>query len=209
MLIYFIRHGETAWNKERRMQGRSDIPLNDYGRKLARITAAALSDIPFELIYTSPLLRAKETAQIMAAGRNLPVHEDVRLIEMGFGIGEGKTLEEIRSMPETGLYRFLDSPETYLPPEGAESFDELYARCQSFIKEVILPAEKTCQAMLVICHGALIRGMIHHITGMTTADFWKVTHYNCSATIASCDNGWIQLLEQGKIYYDKDVNTIW
>ena len=89
MKIYFIRHGETIWNKENKIQGQSDIPLNEYGRELAYITADALKDIPFDIVYSSPLIRAKETADILVKNRNLEIHTDHRLVEMSFGEGEG------------------------------------------------------------------------------------------------------------------------
>ena len=65
MKIYLIRHGETEWNKECRLQGQTDIELNEYGRELAAITSEALKDIPFEIIFHSPLNRAEETARIL------------------------------------------------------------------------------------------------------------------------------------------------
>ena len=73
MRLYIIRHGETEWNVLRRFQGRSDIPLNDEGRRLARITAEALSEVPFARIYTSPLKRAYETAMIIKGERDIPI----------------------------------------------------------------------------------------------------------------------------------------
>ena len=65
MRLYMIRHGETEWNVKKRFQGQSDIPLNNEGRKIARITAEALADVPFTRVYTSPLKRAYETAIIL------------------------------------------------------------------------------------------------------------------------------------------------
>ena len=67
MKIYLIRHGETDWNKLRRLQGQADIPLNEFGRQLARETDPALRDVPFDRIYTSPLKRARETAELVTA----------------------------------------------------------------------------------------------------------------------------------------------
>ena len=89
MKLYLIRHGETDWNKTRRLQGQVDIPLNDFGRKLARETAPALQTVPFEVVYTSPLLRAKETAELVIGDRKIPMIEDTRIMEMGFGEYEG------------------------------------------------------------------------------------------------------------------------
>ena len=90
MKLYIVRHGETDWNKKRRIQGQVDIPLNDFGRSLARKTAKGLSGIPFEVCYTSPLGRAKETARLILEGRKTPILEDQRIIEMSFGDYEGK-----------------------------------------------------------------------------------------------------------------------
>ena len=75
MELYLIRHGETDYNKERKIQGSCDIPLNEYGRELARETAEGLKDIPFDVIFTSPLCRARETAEWIARGRQIPVYE--------------------------------------------------------------------------------------------------------------------------------------
>ena len=89
MKLYLIRHGETEWNVKRRFQGRSDIPLNEEGRRLARITAQALVGVPFSRIYTSPLKRAYETAMIIKGERDIPVIEEPRIIEISFGEYEG------------------------------------------------------------------------------------------------------------------------
>ena len=85
MDIYLIRHGETDWNKTKRLQGVTDIPLNAYGIELAEKTAEGLKDVPFDRIYTSPLIRAKETAQIILGTRQIPLLEDPRIKEIGFG----------------------------------------------------------------------------------------------------------------------------
>lgn len=89
MKLYIIRHGETDWNVKRRFQGRADIPLNEEGRRLARITSEALKETAFTKIYTSPLKRAYETAMIIKGDRDIPVIEEPRIIEIGFGEYEG------------------------------------------------------------------------------------------------------------------------
>ena len=75
MKLYIVRHGETDWNKARKIQGQSDIPLNAFGRHLARETAKGLADVHFDLCFTSPLSRAKETARIILEGRDVPIIE--------------------------------------------------------------------------------------------------------------------------------------
>lgn len=209
MKIYFVRHGETVWNKEKKIQGQSDIPLNEYGRELGTITAEALKDIPFDIVYSSPLIRAKETAEILVKNRNLEILEDPRLVEMSFGEGEGESLPEIHAHPEMKLHNFIHNPGEYTPPAGGETFEELYDRCKNFIDEVILPAEKKYDTMLIVGHGALIRGFIHNINNRSSRDFWIVTHKNCSVTIAECIDGKLSLLEEAKIYYTEETQATW
>lgn len=209
MKIYLVRHGETIWNKEKKIQGQSDIPLNEYGRELAHITSNALKDIPFDIVYSSPLVRAKETAEILVKNRNLEIHTDNRLVEMSFGEGEGESLPEIHAHPEMKLHNFIHNPGNYTPPVGGETFEELYERCKSFIEEVLIPAEKKYNSMLLVGHGALIRGMIHYINNRPSKDFWIVTHKNCSVTIADCTDGQLTLLEEAKIFYYEKEQATW
>lgn len=209
MKIYFVRHGETVWNKEKKIQGQSDIPLNEYGRELGTITAEALKDIPFDIVYSSPLIRAKETAEILVKNRNLEIHEDPRLVEMSFGEGEGESLPEIHTHPEMKLHNFIHNPGEYIPPAGGETFEELYNRCKNFIEEVIIPAENKYETMLIVGHGALIRGFIHNINHRPSKDFWIVTHKNCSVTITECLNGKLALLEEAKIFYHEEIQSTW
>jgi len=85
MLLYIVRHGETDWNKAGKVQGRTDIPLNERGRYLAEETAKGMKNIRIDFGYTSPLIRAKETAQIILGDRNVPLMEDERIEELCFG----------------------------------------------------------------------------------------------------------------------------
>ncbi len=108
MRLYLIRHGETDWNKVRRIQGSSDISLNEYGRELARLTRDGLKKIPFDIAFTSPLDRAVETGKIILEGRNIPLHKDQRLAEADFGEYEG-ILEEELEKKEDSLFGFFQS----------------------------------------------------------------------------------------------------
>lgn len=209
MKIYFVRHGETLWNKEKKIQGQSDIPLNEYGKELALITSEAMKDIPFDIVYSSPLIRARETAEILVKNRSLEIYENDLLMEMSFGEGEGESLPEIHAHPEMKLHKFIHNPDEYIPPAGGETFEDLYARCKNFIENFIIPAEKKYNCMLLVGHGALIRGMIHYITNRPSRDFWIVTHKNCSVTIADCVGGKLTLLEEAKIYYKEKTKATW
>ena len=84
-MIYLTRHGQTDWNVQKKVMGRCDEPLNEKGREQAKQTKELLSDINFDLIICSPLLRAKETAQIINQDRNIKIEYDDRIIERDFG----------------------------------------------------------------------------------------------------------------------------
>ena len=94
MLLYFIRHGQTDWNKDMRMQGQSDIPLNENGRESAIEAGKTLANTHIDLAFSSPLKRAKETAELVLAGRDIPIIEDKRIEEICFGICEGMSGSE-------------------------------------------------------------------------------------------------------------------
>lgn len=89
-MLYIMRHGKTEWNAEHKLQGRTDIPLCEEGRQMAKNAHEEYKDVHFDVCYCSPLCRARETAQLLLEGRNVPVITDERLIEMSFGIYEGK-----------------------------------------------------------------------------------------------------------------------
>ena len=111
MDIYLIRHGETDYNKVRRLQGVTDIPLNARGIELAQKTAERLKDIHFDRIYTSPLIRARKTAEIIRGNRDLEIIPTEGLREISFGDYEGLTiLKDQYNIPDPDLCIFFDAP---------------------------------------------------------------------------------------------------
>lgn len=122
-MLYIMRHGRTDWNVRHKLQGRTDIPLNDEGRMMAAEAGKQYSDIHFDICYSSPLERAKETADIFLKGRNVPVYTDDRLVEMGFGVYEG--IENSFAIDDCPINTLFKKPEKYVTVEGGESFEEL------------------------------------------------------------------------------------
>ena len=156
MKIYIVRHGQTDWNKARRIQGQVDIPLNEFGRHLARETARGLRDVRFDACFTSPLSRAKETAQIILAGRDVPVIDEPRLEEMSFGVYEGKCCAgDNWELPEN-FHRFFDGPDRYEAPEGGESFGQVRDRTGAFLEELARRPEYADGQILLATHGAAL-----------------------------------------------------
>lgn len=204
MKIYLVRHGETEWNKEYRLQGQSDTRLNDYGRELAVITAEALKDIPFDVIFHSPLNRAEETAVILKRDRKIEMIADERLKEMSFGTAEGGHILVIKNNSEDPMYNFLKHPGKYIPPENGERFEEVYARTGAFIRDMILPLEEKYENVLIVAHGAVNRTILNAIAGIPVSDFWNIRLKNCAVSIIDLTDGKLTLEQEGDIYYQSE-----
>lgn len=202
MEIYLIRHGETDWNKEFRFQGRTDIPLNEFGRELARLTSDGLKDIPFEAAFCSPLNRAFETAKTIIRDRDISLTVDPRLIEVSFGIMEGCNFVEAAKDPSDPIHNFLKHPDQYQAPEGAESFAEIYARSAEFMEQVIRPLENQYQTILIVAHGALNRSIMNRIAGIPLENFWGIKLPNCAVSRLGLKNGEFSVLEESRVYYE-------
>lgn len=177
-MLYIMRHGTTDWNVAYRLQGRTDIPLNGEGRRMAERARAEALGIPFDVCYSSPLVRARETAEIVLRGRNVPILTDERLIEMCFGVCEG--MEKIYSKPECPLNVFFQMPERYTEPvEGAESMDELFGRTGEFLREVVRPQLDAGRNILIVGHGAMNSALICQVKGLPRAEFWSAGLEQC------------------------------
>lgn len=203
MKIYIVRHGETPWNKKKLIQGQQDIPLNDYGRELAKKTGEGLKDVPFDRVFSSPLQRAYETAEILIEGRNLPIETDDRLKEIKFGAAEGRNIIEARADKNDPIGNFFDSPADYQPVEGGETFDQVRERGMEFLKERILPLENQCENVLMVAHACIIRSIVSGILELPLKEFWAGPPYkNCCVAILSCENGIVRVEEEAKLYYE-------
>jgi probable phosphoglycerate mutase len=177
-MLYIMRHGKTDWNAAHKLQGRTDIPLNAEGRNMAARAGEEYRDIPFDVCYCSPLIRAKETAEIVLRGRAVPIITDVRLIEMSFGIYEG--VENSFQIPDCPINALFRAPEKYTTPvEGAESLEELYARTGAFLKEIIEPQLKQGKDILIVGHGAMNSSIVCQVKGIPIEKFWSAGIENC------------------------------
>ena len=117
-MLYIMRHGRTDWNDAYKLQGRTDIPLNDAGRRMAQEAAQRYREVSFDVCFCSPLIRARETAEIFLKGRDTPILFDDRLKEMCFGVCEGS--ENVFENRDTPVYTLFKDPTHYVAPEGAE-----------------------------------------------------------------------------------------
>ncbi|MCU1477206.1 MAG: phosphoglycerate mutase family protein [Subtercola sp.] len=162
--LALVRHGETAWNAERRLQGSSDIPLNDTGREQVRATAELLRDSPWEFIVCSPLVRARESADILGAELGVPVVDVIpRFIERHYGLAEGlQDGEQLRALRIPGGF------------EGAETEAEVAARSSAALAELV--AEHPGARIIVVAHGTLIRIAMTALSGQHIATITNAAH---------------------------------
>ncbi len=204
MKMYIIRHGQTPWNARKCLQGRSDVDLNENGIHLAELTGAALRDVPFDMAFTSPLIRAKHTAQCILAGREVPIVEDERLIEISFGIYEGCCYaEENRQVPPQWIENFFHAPQDYVAALGGESLDDVERRTRDFMEDICDRKELQDKTILVSTHGCALRGLLNSIRESTREDYWHGgVSKNCAVSIVTCNRGEKPVLvEENHIYY--------
>jgi len=191
MKLYLVRHGETEWNKERKLQGQVNIELNEFGRHLARETAKGLKDILFDICYTSPLVRAKETAELILEGRNVPIIENDKIVEMAFGEYEGGCCSKAGwNLPED-FRKFYNDTANYMAPSGGEDFYEVRRRTGEFLEEIRMNPELRDCNILVTTHGASLAGIINNLKGESISNYWGVgVHKNCAVTEVELVDGY-------------------
>jgi glucosyl-3-phosphoglycerate phosphatase len=173
--LLLVRHGETDWNRDGRWQGHSNTRLNESGRRQAAELAEQLGGI--DVLYSSDLDRARETAEIVAARLGLEVRFDRRLRERSFGAWEGLTMADIES-------RFAEPYERWRAGEGhgaedAEPFEIFGARVQEFLEDVL--ERHPDETVLVVAHGGAIR-VIHALA----AGLDYVRDHRAIPSIANC-----------------------
>ena len=177
-MLYIMRHGRTDWNDKHKLQGRTDIPLNAEGRCMAEKAAEEYRDVPLDVCWCSPLIRAWETAEILLRGRDVPIFTDDRLREMSFGEYEG--LENSFSIPDCPVNVIFQAPEKYTASVGGtETFDELFDRTGSFLREVIDPLLEQEKNVLIVGHGAMNLSIISQIRNLPRKEFWSTGIENC------------------------------
>ena len=161
--IIAIRHGETAWNVDTRVQGQLDIPLNETGRWQAQRLARALAARePIDAIYTSDLLRAWETARAVSESTGAPLFTEEGLRERGFGVFQGKTFTEIEArLPEEALRWRKRDP--LWAPEGGESLTDMRTRVGQTL--AMLAARHLGEQIVLVAHGGVMDLLYRAATG--------------------------------------------
>lgn len=209
MKLYLVRHGETDWNIERRLQGQVDIPLNEFGRTLAVKTGKGLNNVIFDICFTSPLKRARETAELILDGKAVPIVDDERIIEMAFADWEGKHCSKERWEVPDSFQKFFDDPANFEPAPEGESFEQVRERTGEFLKWLYVQKEYENSNVLITTHGAALAGLLNNVKGEPLANYWGIgVHKNCAVTEVEVIDGKPRLISENQVYYD-DVVKDW
>ena len=152
MKFYVTRHGEAVWNVHNKICGRTDVELTEKGREQAGELAERVKDYDIDLIITSPLQRAFETAQTVANKCRIPLQIDDRLIEQHYGIFEGKDRQDEGFLANKRQF-------AYRYPEGGESMMQMAYRVYGFIEDVKKNYPK--KNVLIVCHGGVCRCLLY------------------------------------------------
>lgn len=158
--IYLARHGETEWNEKKLIQGHSDIPLNEKGELQSKQLREKLKDIHFEAVFSSDLIRARRTAEIIIIEKKLAVVTTKALRERLFGPFEGKHMDELRKILGE-LILFSKEKQKKLKFHDLENDEEIMGRFIPFIREVAVAYPD--KNVLMVSHGGLIRAFLDRI----------------------------------------------
>lgn len=173
MNLLLVRHGETAWNREGRYQGRTDIPLSDTGRDQVRALGARLASVPIQVAYSSPLSRARSTADAILADRGMHLQLDEGLLEISHGGWEGKLASdvEISHAEMFGVWR--TSPGRNAPAgPGAETLGDVERRAWAVLERVCAQLGPNDTA-LIAAHDAVNRVVLCRVLGLPLERIWS------------------------------------
>jgi probable phosphoglycerate mutase len=163
--LLLVRHGETDWNRDRRFQGHADPPLNDAGREQARALADELAGERIDFVYTSDLVRARETAEIVASRLGAEIVARRELREIDVGEWEGLTWPEIEERHPEGARSWHEHGHGW---KSGETYDQLGERNIAALQRIA--ADHPAQRVLVVGHGGTVRATRAFIEGLSVAD---------------------------------------
>lgn len=185
MKIYIVRHGQTEWNNEKRIQGQIDVPLNQIGIQQAINCSLYFSNIGIDQVYSSKLSRAIETARIITGDKMfIKTHDELN--ERNFGIWESHLWEEIHTQIPN-LKEIWKNDDGSFKPQNGESLEDLVQRAQSFFKKII--SENSLDSnILIVSHGGPIKSILGYVLGKDLVEVPDIAKQdNCCINIVSYD----------------------
>lgn len=225
MKIYIMRHGETDWNRVALLQGKTDIPLNENGRKLAELSGQNMQEIPFDLCISSPLCRAYETGGLIlrynkgyadrfsALGESykasvyshgVPIITDRRIIEVDLGPWEGKkSYGPGCTLPGGSFGSYWADMQGKHLPKGVEPAAAVADRAEDFLKDFEARPELQDKTLLIVVHGGLMQCLLWAVKGRESRD--NRIPYNCEAVILESGGDGKLQLRGSELFYDSSL----
>ena len=194
--LFIVRHGETVWNRDGRIQGHTDVGLSERGIEQATKLAQRLENVPFDAAYSSDLARASATAGLVLRGRDVPLNPTAQLREYHKGAFEGLTEAELRARFPAEYPGYVAKDLDYAP-EGGESTRQVSSRMASVICDI---KERHLEdRVLVVGHGGSLRAAMMALLGMSMDANWRFVFGNCTLTIVDTyhDNAVLRLFNDG------------
>ena len=203
MKLYVVRHGETVWNKLHKVQGSADIPLAENGILLAEKTGEALRNVSFDLCITSPLIRARKTAELILERQSIevPVIEDARIKEIDFGDLEGVVcFTDDHEYLNDQMKDFFEEPWKFERPAHGENIADILKRTGEFWEELIHDPALQDKTILIASHGCAVRALLQNVYH-DPENFWHgCVPPNCGVNVVEVTDGHAVLLEEDKVY---------
>lgn len=172
--IYLIRHGITDWNEIGKIQGFKESNLTEIGKKQAQLAGQAFKNIPLNIIYTSPLSRAYDTAKIINENKDLKIIKTDLLKEGNFGIWEGKTLDQVLEIDKENYEKWLSYPEDCQIEDG-ENLADIRLRSKEFLKSIENRPEEN---ILIVAHSSILKILILTILDIPNEHFKNLSLSN-------------------------------
>ncbi|MEB3281689.1 MAG: histidine phosphatase family protein [Lyngbya sp.] len=187
--ILLVRHGETEWNRNGQFQGQIDVPLNDNGREQARKAAEFLKNVKLDFAVSSPLLRPKETAEIILQSHpDIELQLDEDLWEISHGLWEGKFEREIEELYPGLLQQWKVAPETVQMPEG-ENLQDVWQRAKVAWERIVKAYDKQPVTGIVVAHDAINKAILAQLFNLPPQHFWNFKQGNGAVTVIDYPNG--------------------
>jgi 2,3-bisphosphoglycerate-dependent phosphoglycerate mutase len=200
-----VRHGETVWNAENRMQGHADISLSNRGLRQAHAVAAALATERLNAVYSSDLQRAFHTAEVINEHHRHRINADVRLREIHLGTFEGLTRDEALTRFGEAYEKFFFSDGTFALPSG-ETRRQLQQRVDEFLQEIVgrHPGER----ILIVTHGGVLIGLLRHALAIPVEVSFRAKLYNAAINRFYYENGKWFLGQWGDRHHLSGLETV-
>jgi broad specificity phosphatase PhoE len=178
--VFLVRHGRTGWNKEQVFRGHKDVPLDEVGREEARLVGKRLKGEGIKAVFSSPLSRARETAEAVARSHNVEVQIVEGLIDLHFGEWEGQSLKEVQKQYPDLYAQWQGAPHQVIFP-GGEGLAAVRSRAIKAVEKIV--ERHPQEAVALVSHRVVLKVLICALLGLDNSHFWNIaqdtTAINC------------------------------